>query len=311
MAERGNVYLAACLTYRNHARYLREWIEFHMLMGFERFYLYDNGSDDDHLEVLAPYLAEGIVVLEHWPVPAGQFLAFEHCLTKRREETERRRIEGLTPMEEVRWLAFIDIDEFLFSPTGWTVADVLRDCGFEEHDRPGVVVNLAIFGTSGHDTEPDGLVIENYSNRAPDAYTEPKVKCIVDPRLTYHCFGAHSFLHLGFVHEFNGATFADPVWVPLDPVNERHEPITMRHWTPELSYDLLRINHYYTQSEEQVRKKWAMRRPDTGELREPIPDSYMKAMNMEYDDTIQMHLPALRQAIRDRESGQTPMVLRS
>ena len=299
MAERSNVYLAACLIYRNHARYLREWIEFHMLMGFERFYLYDNGSDDDHLEVLKPYLAEDIVVMEHWPIPAGQFLAFEHCLSKRRQETERRRSEGLTPLEEVRWMAFFDIDEFLFSPTGRPVAEVLRD--FERH--PAVVVNLTMFGTSGHVTEPDGLVIENYSRRAPDIHQDPFVKCIVDPRVTYHCFGAHAFLYLGYVHEFKGARFDEPVWAPLDPVNERHEPITIRHRTPELSYDLLRINHYYTQSEEQVRKKWATRRPDTGEARVPLSEADLELMNAVPDQTIQMHLPALRQAIRDRESG--------
>ena len=38
-----------------------EWIEFHRLVGVERFFLYDNGSTDDHREVLAPYVEEGIV----------------------------------------------------------------------------------------------------------------------------------------------------------------------------------------------------------------------------------------------------------
>jgi hypothetical protein len=302
MSDRSNVYLAAGLIYRNHARYLREWIEFHMLMGFERFYLYDNGSDDDHLEILEPYIAEDIVVVEQWPLRPGQFpqyLAFEHCLSKRREETERRRREGMTSPEEARWIAFIDIDEFLFSPTGKPVSDILRD--FEAH--PAVLVNLALFGTSGHVTEPDGLVIENYSRRLPDSNHYPVVKCIVDPRAAYHCYGAHAFAYFGNVYEFKGARFDEPVWAPLDPVNERHEPITIRHQTPDLSYDLLRINHYYTQSEAQLREKWATRRVDTGELREPLSDRYLELMNAVSDDTIQMHLPALRQAIRDRESG--------
>ena len=37
-------YLTACMTYSNHASYMREWIEFHRLVGVKRFYLYDNGS---------------------------------------------------------------------------------------------------------------------------------------------------------------------------------------------------------------------------------------------------------------------------
>ena len=43
--------------------YLAEWIEFHRLIGVERFFLYDNGSADDHEQVLAPYVDEGIVVV--------------------------------------------------------------------------------------------------------------------------------------------------------------------------------------------------------------------------------------------------------
>src|SRR5919108_3802620 len=53
-------YLAACAIYRDEAPYLSEWIEFHRLVGFERFYLYDNLSSDHHREVLAPYVDEGI-----------------------------------------------------------------------------------------------------------------------------------------------------------------------------------------------------------------------------------------------------------
>ena len=49
-------YLAMCTMYRDHAAYLAEWIEFHRLVGAERFFLYDNGSTDNHREVLAPYV---------------------------------------------------------------------------------------------------------------------------------------------------------------------------------------------------------------------------------------------------------------
>jgi hypothetical protein len=58
-ADRGGAYLAACTIYRDDAAYLAEWIEFHRLMGVERFFLYDNGSTDHQSEVLAGYLARG------------------------------------------------------------------------------------------------------------------------------------------------------------------------------------------------------------------------------------------------------------
>src|SRR4051812_35685821 len=110
-SEREGAYLAACTIYRDDAAYLAEWIEFHRLVGVERFFLYDNGSTDDHLEVLAPYIEQGLATVRDWP---GPFLgrggrpkalvqAFEHCAGAHREDA--------------RWIAFLDVDEFLFSPT--------------------------------------------------------------------------------------------------------------------------------------------------------------------------------------------------
>ena len=52
-------YLSVCAIYKNEARYLAEWLEFHLLAGVEHFFLYNNNSTDDHREVLAPYLRAG------------------------------------------------------------------------------------------------------------------------------------------------------------------------------------------------------------------------------------------------------------
>src|SRR3954471_21483324 len=85
-------YLAVCSMYRDHAEYLREWIEFHRLVGAERFFLYDNESRDDHEEVLTPYVESGIVEVHAWPTPAsvergvpwGMFAAADDCLARHR-----------------------------------------------------------------------------------------------------------------------------------------------------------------------------------------------------------------------------------
>ena len=97
-------YLSIGAIYRNEARYMPEWIEFHRLLGVERFFLFNNRSTDDHLEVLAPYMEEGTVVWHDWPMFPGQREAYEQCLADHRHDA--------------RWIAFIDLDEFLFSPTG-------------------------------------------------------------------------------------------------------------------------------------------------------------------------------------------------
>src|SRR5439155_16114898 len=130
---------------------------------------------DDPLDVLAPYLEEGVVVRHEWPgsatenyfaLNALQQGAFEHCVS--------------THGAEARWIAIIDTDEFLFSPSGRSIGDMLVE--FERW--PAVVANYALFGTSGHVTPPAGLVVENYTDRLETAAARRagrRCKIILDP----------------------------------------------------------------------------------------------------------------------------------
>ena len=131
-------YLAVCAIYRDEASYMREWVEFHRLVGVERFFLYDNKSTDDHREVLGPYVERGDVTIHDWPMELGQPQAYQDCVDRH--------------AGDARWIAFIDLDEFLFSPTGRPLPEVLR-----RYERwPAVGVNWAVFGSSGHLMRPSG-----------------------------------------------------------------------------------------------------------------------------------------------------------
>jgi hypothetical protein len=93
--------LVICAIFRNEAPYLREWIEFHQMVGAERFYLYQNMSDDDWETALRPYIETGIIEVAEWPrSPPGQLHAYQHFIDRHKGESW--------------WTAFIDCDEFLF-----------------------------------------------------------------------------------------------------------------------------------------------------------------------------------------------------
>jgi len=98
-------YLALCAIFRDEAPYLAEWLAFHRLVGVDHFFLYDNGSADRPEDVLRPFLTEGCVTLRPWPVPFHEHAArraYADCL---------EQVRG-----RVRWLACLDVDEFLFAP---------------------------------------------------------------------------------------------------------------------------------------------------------------------------------------------------
>ena len=82
---------------------MREWIEFHRLVGVERFFLYDNLSPRRHREVLAPYV-DGEVVVHEWPELVMALLSSPPTSTAR------------APRHEARWIAFIDLESSFSRP---------------------------------------------------------------------------------------------------------------------------------------------------------------------------------------------------
>jgi len=274
-ADRTGAYLAACMIYRDAAAYLAEWVEFHLVMGVERFFLYDNGSTDEHREVLAPYLEEGIVAIHDWPHPflrrrgrpRAIVTAFEHCAGAH--------------ADDARWIAFLDVDEFLFSPAGAALPEVLR--GYEE--SPGVVVSRAEFGPSGHATRPPGLVIENYVQRRPlRPDQEAWLKSIADPRRVVRCLGSHSFVYRdGF---------------PVDEDGRRIDPLRFTRRKP-VSWERLRVHHYWSRSEEERLRKAQMWR-ETGSARRLPPGPVPARLDSVRDETLQRHAPAVRAALEGR-----------
>ena len=264
-------YLAVCAIYRDEASYLREWVEFHHLVGVERFYLYDNNSVDDHREVLAPYVEGGLVSIRDWPLELGQREAYDDCIAEHRDEA--------------RWIAFIDLDEFLFSPTGRPLPEVLA-----RYERwPAVGANWAVFGSGGHATRPPGRVIESYVDRLRTGENRT-IKSVVDPTRVARCVGVHRF-----------------TYTELGAVDENEFPITGGQTKSE-SRSLLQVNHYMTKSLEEYRTRSQRGRPVPAQLGKPMPfrrsfDPELIALRErlgERDEAILQYLPALRRAF---ESG--------
>ncbi|MFO1089339.1 MAG: glycosyltransferase family 92 protein [Hyphomicrobiales bacterium] len=195
--------------FRDEAPYLREWIEFHQLVGVKHFALYDNGSVDESHAVLAPYVQRGIVSVIPWnSFAAGQNaqrLAYAHALTNFGNRCA--------------WMAFIDIDEFLFTENPVQLSEQMR--AYEDVDV--VHVGRYEFGPSGHAVQPRGLVLENYTERG-HLTDVPKVKSIVRPCCAT-AVGTHRTLVRG------------------GPARTREEARP------------LRINHYFTKSEAEFRAK--------------------------------------------------------
>ncbi|WP_423216735.1 glycosyltransferase family 92 protein [Streptococcus equinus] len=138
-------YASICGIFKNEGLYLKEWIDYHLKIGIDHFYLYNNFSDDNYESVLRPYVQTGIVDLINWPVEQGQLSAYEDCIFKFKSESS--------------WIGFIDIDEFITPLNGVNFINELTKL----ENRPVVKIYWKIFGSSGiHERDTKRPVTEDF-----------------------------------------------------------------------------------------------------------------------------------------------------
>ncbi len=209
-------YLAITAIFRDEASYLKEWIEFHRLVGVQHFYLFNHLSKDNYLSILTPYIKEGIVSLmnlSYEPKTAENWNGFQWAvysnITKQLKDT-------------VEWLIIIDSDEFLYPVKDTDLKQVLQNYD----NYASISINWRIFGSSNvQKTQDNELMIERLvmRDKTPDLH----VKSIVKPR---------------YVETFNNPHFA-----VLSP---GYTQITENYETMEGPYsfspsrNILAINHY-------------------------------------------------------------------
>jgi len=136
--------LSICSLFKNEEKHLKEWIEYHRLIGVDHFYLYDRGSTDYSIRVLYPYIRDGIVSLIRWRdfsvdqdeergylwALGTQIPAYEHAIKVKAHET--------------KWLIFLDVSEFLVFSHANKITDLLKQ--YEE--SPGVNLSCNFFDAS-------------------------------------------------------------------------------------------------------------------------------------------------------------------
>lgn len=215
-------FLSVCSVFKNEAKYLKEWIEYHRLIGVNHFYLYNIQGSDNYLRILNPYIKEGLVSLIHWPDLSGdeenrvsfwmlgsQIPAYENAAQFR-------------AVNETEWLTFLDVDEFLVPTFSDNLIEVLK----QYNEYPAVVLNSDFFDTSNRSKE--NLIIESIRLiKSPSQILEKKVvKTIFKPKET-----------IGFL------------WPPFQYIFKNNKKAL------ELNKTGLRINHYLNRNDNHFTNK--------------------------------------------------------
>ena len=220
--------LAIVAIFKNEGPYLKEWLDYHLLAGVDHFYLYNNESSDDYKKILAPYVEKNLVTLIEFPGKVMQMPAYNDAINKYRFEC--------------RFMAFIDLDEFIFPKTNRSVVEVVDEILSGVPNATGLGINWQVFGSNGQKkADYSKGVLERFTRRAPSDWPTIKkegnyfIKIISNPRFIRYIVNPH------FAYYLDGK-FA---------VNSNSEYIPPKDSSESVLDDKLVINHYNIKSREE------------------------------------------------------------
>lgn len=208
-------YSAIVLLIKNENKYLKEWLDWHLNLGFDKVYIYDNGTTESVNDVISEYsddIQSKIIVID-WK---GTFHnvqedAYNHFLKHYKTS--------------VRWGLFIDSDEFLrFTDDSITNVNTFLQ-SYENY------------------TEIWGDFIE-YNANGQEAYENLPVR----ERFTEVCDVNKGLYHKNFI-QVNRITKFKRHYAFYD------ESKNLVFKSEDLNNDLFVIDHYYTKSWEEWRWK--------------------------------------------------------
>ena len=233
-----------CTMIKNEAKYIREWVEFHSLLGVNRFIIFDNESTDSpHLRLKETAADVTIIrwppvpwvnndnphkekceayanhIIYKWAYAACQEAAFHVCL-----QNERGRS---------RWVAAVDVDEFFLPKYDEDGLHSLSDTLSKYDHLDGFILDAFTYGTNKYQNaiEDEELMIETHLLRA--GWDDPgRMKEFLNPShySTYSC--VHAAKHNNTIWD---------MFLFLRIIPKEHS--------------LIRFNHYGWRSVEEARHK--------------------------------------------------------
>lgn len=234
-----------CVIAKNEELYIHEWIQYHLKLGFDHIYIYDNDERFPLKPLECMYPAKVTVI--YYPGRCLQLrsyyaFVYNYCY-------------------QHTWAAFIDVDEFIVLKKHDTIKDLLR----EKCTSGALVLNWVLFGSNGHENYEKRPVLERFTKREKgvNIHTKWIVKLIdLDNMITPH-FG--KLLH-GKALDPNGVEVTESLHY---------------HGTDEVAA----IYHYFTKSKQEFLYKCIRGRADIPEMREFIRDFEVHDKNEIEDTT--------------------------
>lgn len=241
---------------KNEGRYIEEWVRYHLSIGFDRIFLFDNESTDDTYAKLLQLSHSLPIDPIYFPSPGRK---------SPQKTAYNRALKHFARYYE--WALVIDIDEF-FVPWGWgSVKDYLAEV---PDNASSVAVNWRTFGSSRVQDASYGSVLKTFTRCSSDDFLNDRhFKSFVRVRDVSYMDIHHGQPENGDVVNSVFERFT----IPNSPYKARD--------LPKAVYNGVQINHYQCKTYSEFKSRMLSGNPNVppGHERD-IRDFSMKRFNM-------------------------------
>jgi glycosyltransferase involved in cell wall biosynthesis len=133
-------FLSVGAIFRNESHCIQEWIEHYLRQGVEHFYLINDNSTDNSVELLNKYTNITLFHSNEEHVLGHQLNAYNKYI--------------LPHLKETKWMLICDLDEFVYSQIHKTIPDFLKCVP----NLSQVQVTPTIFGSNNLEKQPKSLI---------------------------------------------------------------------------------------------------------------------------------------------------------
>ncbi len=247
-----------CSIIKNEVEYLKEWLDYHFNLGFDKIILGDNNDKGEELYQFIHQEYKDKVVFVDVRGQQGVQKPFYNWVIK------------TIPYE---WCAFIDLDEFItFNENSkyQNIKDFLKKDPYARAYK----LNWMIYGDDNHITKTEGNVLDRFKTPLPLVYNTYK-----EIPEQAHC---KSILH----KEIQGQFISNPHTIVECDSYCQPDGTFLKSGSPfnlNMDYSTLYIRHYYTKSlEEWIKNK--MGRSYADYVRSEEVDYYPLSVYFKYNE---------------------------
>lgn len=236
---------------KNEGNYIREFIQYHHLVGIDDFIIFDNESVDNTAEVIKSIDYCNIIYLR---------------ISGRKRQLDAYNTALNKFSNTYKYMIFLDVDEFIVSLNGNLLDEIKKH--MHKNHVGGLALNWVLFGSSGLiDRNRNKEVIFSFLQRSKlSHYKNNHVKTICNTERIIAMINPHYGIYRSGYH----ACDPEGEWVDgaltVTPHNGK-----------------LRVNHYFTKSYNEFIEKLNRGKADTDEKRN-LEEFSIHDLNDVYDD---------------------------